>query len=104
MTTGTGDRPKKHPHAAARVYDGEAFIVLPHQGKYKILNGTGSRVWELIDGSRTVEEISRQIESEYNITFDKALADVTEFVEDLRVHEMLAPDSDGPGEVARDVS
>ena len=101
MTTGIESRPKKHPHAAARVYDGEAFIVLPHEGKYKILNDTGSRVWELIDGTRTIGELARQIEEEYDTTLDEALADVKSFVDDLRAHNMLASDDDdGAGKVA----
>jgi hypothetical protein len=101
MTTGTGSRPKKHPHAAARVYNGEAFIVLPHEGKYKILNDCGSRVWELMDGSRTIGDIAHLIEEEYKVTLDKALADVIEFVNDLREHKMLASDDDdGAGKVA----
>jgi len=101
MTTGMGSRPRKHPHAAARVYEGEAFIVLPHEHKIKILNDSGSRIWELIDGARTIGEIAKTIEDEFDVTYDQALADVREFVGVLEENSMLATGDDpGGGKVA----
>ena len=82
--------PRKHPDAASRVYEGEAFIVLPQFHEYKILNGTGTRIWELIDGTRSVDDIARAVSEEYEVTFEEALDDVTTFVNDLRTHGMLA--------------
>ncbi len=94
--TGTGASvPRKHPDAASRVYGGDALIVLPGQSSFKILNTTGSRIWDLIDGSKTVEEIAEVIEREYDVTFDQALEDVCEFTSELEAHGMLASDSRG---------
>jgi len=89
--------PRKHPDAAARVYDEEAFIVLPHKGQYKILNKVGTRIWELMDGARSTSDIARTISNEYETTYDEALSDVEEFLGDLRTHGMLAGE---PGKVA----
>jgi len=94
MTAETGGvPPRKHPHAASRVYEGEAFIVLPGSGQIKILNEVGSRVWELIDGTRTTEEIVGLIVKEYETTPEAARADVIEFLEELKANGML--DGDG---------
>ncbi len=82
--------PKRHPDAAARVYDEEAFIVLPHKGQYKILNRVGTRVWELIDGTRSTEDIAKQISEEYETTYEGARKDVEDFIRDLGAHGMLA--------------
>lgn len=89
--------PKKHPDAAARVYDEEAFIVLPHKGQYKILNKVGTRVWDLMDGSRSTGDIARAISQEYETTFEAALSDVEDFIRDLNDHGMLAdrPEKEG---------
>jgi hypothetical protein len=72
------------------VYDGEAFIVVPGLGEYNILNSLGTRVWELIDGERTVQEIARIIEGEYEGSLEQIEADVREFVEDLKKHQMVS--------------
>jgi len=90
-----GVPPRKHPHAASRVYEGEAFIVLPESGQYKILNAVGSRVWELIDGTRTVDEIAGLIADEYEVTLESARSDVVEFLGDLKENGMLAGDGAG---------
>ena len=81
---------RKHPDAASRNYDGEAFIVVPGLGEYNILNPIGTRVWDLIDGQRGISEIARVISDEYEVASELAEADVKSFVEDLRKHKMLA--------------
>src|SRR5213594_2136211 len=90
MTAGAQGPPRKHPHEASRVYEGEAFIVLPQFHEYKILNSTGTRIWDLIDGQRTEDDIARVIAEEYDVTLATALEDVTSFLADLRSNGMLA--------------
>ena len=82
--------PRKHPHAASRVYEEEAFIVLPQFHEYKILNKVGTRVWDLIDGTRTEGDIAKIIAAEYEVSVETALEDVTSFLRDLRTNGMLA--------------
>ena len=82
--------PTKHPHAASRVYEGEAFIVLPQFHEYKILNQVGTRIWDLIDGLKTEGDIARIIAGEYEVTLETAMADVTSFLADLKANGMLA--------------
>src|SRR5262245_30973510 len=93
-----GEVPLKHPHAAYRVYDEEAFVVLPQAGSYKLLNKVGTRVWELIDGSRTLADIAVIVADEDDVTYESALADVRSFVSDLEANGMLA--GSGTGKVA----
>lgn len=85
-----GVAPRRNPHAASRMYEGEAFIVIPQSHEYKILNSVGSRVWELIDGARTTDEIARMIASEYDVSYETALGDVSAFLSDLQANGMLA--------------
>jgi hypothetical protein len=80
----------RHPDAASRTYDGEAFIVVPGLGEYNILNPLGTRVWELIDGTRTVADIVKMVCEEYDVPPETAEADVNMFVEDLRKHKMVS--------------
>jgi len=88
-------KPKRHPDAASRIYDGEAFIVLPSQSVYKILNSTGTRIWDLIDGNRTIDEMVRTIADEYEVTAEEARIDIDQFIKDLTANGMLAGDTAG---------
>ncbi len=82
--------PKRNPDAAFRIIDGEAIVVLPDRGEVKVLNNVGSRIWELIDGSVTVNQISEKICQEYEVKVDKALSDVLDFIKELSDNGMLA--------------
>jgi len=48
------------------------------------LNETGAFIWELINGSRNVEEIINSLVEEYNIDSETAKADIFEFAENLK--------------------
>lgn len=80
----------RHPHAAARTYDDKVLIVVPGRGEYNILNPVGTRVWDLIDGTRSIEEIVQAIVEEYDVTADVAESDVRELVEDLKKHAIVS--------------
>ena len=47
------------------------------------LNELGARIWELIDGQRTVEEIRDAIVEEYEVSPDMTEADLIEFIQQL---------------------
>jgi hypothetical protein len=57
--------PVPSEQVVGRQLDGEAVVVLPEQGRVKVLNEVGARVWELADGSRTVAEIVAILAREY---------------------------------------
>ena len=49
-----------------------------------VLNEVGGRVWELVDGQKTVQGIRDVIVSEFDVSPQQAEADVREFVQKLR--------------------
>ncbi len=55
-----------------------------------VLNDTAKRVWELVDGRRTLGEIASAIVSEYRVSNEQAHEDVREFVERLREGGLVA--------------
>ena len=77
------NRPTLHPQVAARTVDGTAVVVLADSGEVKILNPVGTRVWELIDGARTVAEIIDVIVDEFEVSAQQAQEDVVEFLQQL---------------------
>ena len=82
--------PAKHPEAAFRVYDGEAVVVMPSGGEVHILNEVGARIWDLIDGRRTVAEIVQVIREEFDVDEAAAARDVGGFVDSLLEREMVS--------------
>jgi coenzyme PQQ synthesis protein D (PqqD) len=85
-----GARPlRRNPTAGFRIFEGEATIVLPDGSYIKVLNQTGSRIWDLMDGSRGVKEIAAVISEEFETTAEAAEHDVNEFAELLARHNML---------------
>jgi hypothetical protein len=80
---------RKNPNAAYRIFDGQATIVLPDHSEVSVLNELGSRVWERIDGSRTVGQIVESVLQEYEVGPETARQDVLEFIDALHDHGMV---------------
>lgn len=72
-----------------RLLENEAVVVLPEQGKIKVLNEVGARIWSLADGQRSVREIAAQISAEYNIPEADAETDALEFIGQMLVKGVL---------------
>ena len=51
--------------------------------KVYIIKGTGRRIWELIDGRKSVEKIRRQIVREFKVTPQEAEEDLVSFLREL---------------------
>jgi hypothetical protein len=67
-----------------RVVDDEAVIVLPGEGKVKVLNEVGAFIWSQIDGIRTISEIVNLVCDEYDVDQPQAQTDTITFLTDLQ--------------------
>lgn len=75
---------------------GQDFVVLDAEGAMlRGLNATGARVWELLDGTRSAEQVAQEIAAELRVEQRRALADVLAFVERLLERDLLER-ADGP--------
>jgi len=79
----------KSPETAWRVIEGEAMILSLDNKVFRGLNSVGSRVWELIDGRRSLDEIVSQIVGEFEVTPEVASRDVGTFVAELLEKRLL---------------
>ncbi len=75
--------PAKTPTTAWRVIEGEAVILAVDTKVMRGLNAVGSRVWELVDGRRGVDEIVATIVAEFAVEPERARADVAAFLRQL---------------------
>ena len=74
---------EKAPTTAWRLIEGEAVILSLETKVLRGLNPVGSRIWELIDGQRNLEEIIGVIVQEFDVPPQEAARDVRVFVEEL---------------------
>jgi len=81
--------PKPHPQTAGRVIDGEAILIMSDTSDINVLNGVGSRIFELADGTRSLSEIAAIIAAEYDVAGADVEQDTAAFVEGLVAENVL---------------
>ncbi|MGC9398603.1 MAG: PqqD family protein [Anaerolineae bacterium] len=73
----------------SRASDGELVVVLPQQGNFFVLNGTGAEIFQLVDGKRTLGEIAVALHARYEeIDLEQIQQDVLTFAE--KIHKKAA--------------
>ncbi|MFA5410501.1 MAG: PqqD family protein [Candidatus Omnitrophota bacterium] len=84
--------PFKSTDTASRIIEGQAVVIhLKKQpAEINIFNQTGTRVWELLDGKRTIEEIVREIYEEFEISRGEAFAEVAKFILNLGKKDLIS--------------
>ncbi len=82
--------PALHPQVASRIIDGAAVIIMADSGLVNVFNSVGTRVWELINGTRTIQEIADIVVAEYDVPAAAALEDVMSFLDQLRQVQAIA--------------
>ena len=89
MTISPEMKPSRSEKAVYRMVDGEAVIVEPQNGLVNVTNETGSRMWELADGKRSVAQIADIISSEYETSAKTASKDATEFFDEMSKNGLI---------------
>jgi hypothetical protein len=73
----------QNPNVVSRVVENEAVLIIPEQGEVKVLNEVGSRIWELVDGKRSIQDISSLICQEFDVDQGTAEHDTLKFISDI---------------------
>jgi pyrroloquinoline quinone biosynthesis protein D len=81
--------PRRHPDAAFQIIDGEAMVVVARRAEVQVLNPVGTRLWELIDGERSVGQILEILREEYDVDEGALQEDVHGFIDTLDRNGML---------------
>ena len=88
--------PRKNPQAASRTIEGQAIIAISGDlAEIVMLNDVGTRVWNLIDGRRSFEEIVALVHGqlvdsgEYEKLPADLSSDIEEFLEDIARRGMI---------------
>lgn len=68
---------------AWQIIDGE-LVLLDVDGKQLIgVNDVGARIWELMDGVRTIGDIAHALTEEFDAPLETSMADVRAFLGEL---------------------
>jgi len=81
--------PVPRAQVAARVVEGQAVIILTDSGEVNVLNDVGTRIWELVDGKHSVQEIAETIVGEFQVSREVALEDTKEFLKNLEASQVI---------------
>lgn len=74
---------------------GQVFLV-PVRGRLAdlqdlfVLNEVGAWIWHRLDGSRTPDDLARELAAEFDVELDDARADVQGFLADLAEADVLS--------------
>lgn len=97
MNPSVDSKTRFHPSAdiVARTIEGQLLIVPLISGvgdledELYTLNETGRAIWEKLDGSRTIDEVAREMAREFDVAEDVARLDVMNLVEELLGRKIL---------------
>jgi hypothetical protein len=83
-------RPRQNLDTASRVIDDERYVLNPETSELHAFNEVGARIWDLLNGERSLQDVAAAIADEYDIELESAEADVGEFVETLVAKGIVA--------------
>jgi hypothetical protein len=89
MSINVSQRPIHDSRAASRVYGTDAVVISPEEGMVRLLNKTATRIWQLTDGSRSVEEIAITLTDEFDIDFQQAHESVIRLLAELSEKKLI---------------
>jgi len=93
------DKPQRDPTTAFRsVADEGCLVVVPSRAAVEVLNPVAGKIYSMLDGTNTEDDIVRAVVAEFEIGEDEARKDYHAFLEELKAKNMLttAP-SNGKG-------
>ncbi len=74
---------RRSPDLPFRVVDEEVVIVSPPEGEITVLNETAAKIWQLLDGKRTLQQIADILAHEFEVERGKAYSDCFDFIKKL---------------------
>jgi hypothetical protein len=84
------------PEQLSTTLGGEVVILGLRDTVYYGLSDAGTRIWQLLQTKGSIEQIVTSIVAEYDVTRDRALADVQALLADLEARGLVTID-DAPG-------
>ncbi len=82
-------KPEIAPNLIWRMLDDNTVVVSPAEGQVRVLNHTGTLVWQLLSEGCSLPEIEAQLVHEFGILPEQAHLDLTAFLDDLTKNRLV---------------
>lgn len=80
----------RHPRVVhSQLNDGETVLLHLETGQYHELNQIGAAIWELLDGERTLAEVTEELRARLQDPPEGLELVVAEFLEELRTRGLV---------------
>jgi hypothetical protein len=79
-----------------REFDGELVILDLERGEYLALDAIGRALWSGLEKGRTVEQVAADVVAEYDVTLERATADLDALARDLLARGLFVAVGSGP--------
>lgn len=63
--------------------DGESVILHTGSGTYYGFNDVGTKIWESLDQPRSIDDLTRDIAEQYDVTSETCRQDIEQLLDDL---------------------
>ena len=83
------DKPRRHPEIRYSIVPEGALLVHHSKGELKTLNPVGGFILDLLDGTRTVDEVVGRVAAAYQVERAEAERDTLAFLEELAAQEIV---------------
>jgi coenzyme PQQ synthesis protein D (PqqD) len=78
-----GRRPSRSRSVAWQTIDGETVLLRTRENELLGLNPVGGRIWELADGTRSIDQIVDTVAADFRVPAEITRADALRFLEEL---------------------
>jgi hypothetical protein len=104
VSAGKDKYPQRNPDTAFRpVADEGCLVVVPANATVEVLNPVGGKIYAMLDGKHTEDQIVHAVMDEFDVDESRARADFQAFLSELRDKGMLVTrGGDEAGEAARE--
>jgi len=75
--------PERSPSTAWQIVEGELVLLRVKENELLGLNHVARRIWEMVDGKRTVAQIADVLAIEFKVPVEPVLADSCRFINEL---------------------
>ena len=96
MAAEQDQNPRRDSTTAFRsVADEGCLVVVPSRATVEVLNPVGGKIYSMLDGTNTEEDIVRAVMEEFDVSEADARRDLVAFLDELRAKGMVVTGKNG---------
>jgi hypothetical protein len=85
----SSNKPRRREGAISQTAGDETIVLDTRRGTYFTLDDVGTLVWELCDGTRSLDEIVAAVTAGYDVAPGQAETDIRELLDELAAERLI---------------